>query len=380
MATFLTGANCGRHGVYDFVERRPGETGAPIPVSSDSIRTTTFLEHLSTAGHEVRAANIPVTFPPIPVRGRMISGVAVPSGASFVYPAEWGDELARKAPFPLNGMEWARFRDDPNALVDEAKRFVELRGDSYEVLLEGDWSVAACVFVAPDRLQHPFGAYLLPSHPRYRELAGTDLAASIREVYSELDARIARLREKAGPGTTTVLMSDHGFRPVDRVANLSDVLVELGFANRLSSSARRHLMARGAARGARLARRVPFLRSGLDTRLSNTMRQHLLPQRAIDWSRTVAYQSVRGGGLSINVKGRERNGIVEPGEPFLRVRDEVRRALLDYRDPRTGLQPVSDVLVSEQLYSGPQVRLWRPICWCSRALSGHSRTRRLRRG
>jgi predicted AlkP superfamily phosphohydrolase/phosphomutase len=152
-------------------------------------------------------------------------------------------------------------------------------------------------------------------------------------------------------------MSDHGFRPVDRVANLDDVLVELGFANRLSSSGRRHLMARGAARAARVARRIPFLRSGLDTRFSNTLRQQLLPQRAIDWSRTAAYQSVRGGGLSINAKGRERHGIVETGEPFRRVRDEVRQALLDYRDPRTGLQPVEDVLVSEQLYSGPQVDL-----------------------
>ena len=71
----------------------------------------------------------------------------------------------------------------------------------------------------------------------------------------------------------------------------------------------------------------------------------------------MAYQSVRGGGLSINLRGRERLGIVEPGDAFLRVRDDVRRALMDYRDPETGTRPVEDVLVSEDLYSGPQVDL-----------------------
>src|SRR5512132_233132 len=55
-STFLTGMNCGKHGIYDFVERRPGDLAKEVPVTSDSIRAATFPERLSQAGHEVRVA------------------------------------------------------------------------------------------------------------------------------------------------------------------------------------------------------------------------------------------------------------------------------------------------------------------------------------
>ena len=355
-STFLTGVNCGMHGVYDFAERRPGELRSEIPVSSDSIRATTFLERLSEAGHDVRAANIPVTFPPIPVKGRMISGVAIPAGARFVHPPEWADDLERRAPFPLNGMEWSRFENDPEALVDEAKRFVDLRTGSFEVLLEGDWSVAVCVYVAPDRLQHPFGAHLLPSHPRHADVSETPLAASIREVYGLLDSHIGRLRAAAGPGATTVLMSDHGFRPIDRVANLTEVLCALGYAARAPGSGRRARVSRAASRARVVARKLPVLERLLEGDIGNAIRRRVGPHQELDWSKTVAYQSVRGGGVSINLEGREPNGIVPP-DGFYRVREELRDALLAYEDPSTGSRPIEAVLRGGELYSGPYAEL-----------------------
>jgi predicted AlkP superfamily phosphohydrolase/phosphomutase len=355
-STFLTGVNCGRHGVYDFAERRPGELRSEIPVSSDSIRATTFLERLSEAGHDVRAANIPVTFPPIPVKGRMISGVAIPAGAQFVHPPEWADELERRGPFPLNGMEWSRFENDPEALVDEAKRFVDLRTRSFEVLLEGNWSVAVCVYVAPDRLQHPFGAHLLPSHPRHADVSETPLAASIRELYGLLDSHIGRLRAAAGPSATTVLMSDHGFRPIDRVANLTEVLCALGFAALAPGSGRRARVSRAASRARVVARKLAVFERLLEGDIGNAVRRRVRPHQELDWSKTVAYQSVRGGGVSINLEGREPNGIVPP-HGFKRVRDKVRDALLAYEDPSTGLRPVEAVLPGEELYTGPYAEL-----------------------
>ena len=165
--SFLTGMNPGGHGVFDFVERRPDQRGRRVPVTSRSIGAATFLEILSTAGVEIRAANIPSTFPPFPVLGRMIGGVAIPRGARFVYPAQWAAELERTAPFPVNGMEWTRFRGRPGALVSEARSYVQRRTASFEALLMGDWALAVCVYVAPDRMQHPFGDRLLPAHPDY---------------------------------------------------------------------------------------------------------------------------------------------------------------------------------------------------------------------
>ena len=69
--TFLTGMDPGGHGVFDFMERHPTASGRRDPILSTSIGVETFLESLSSEGHEVRAGNIPVTFPPFPVNGRL---------------------------------------------------------------------------------------------------------------------------------------------------------------------------------------------------------------------------------------------------------------------------------------------------------------------
>jgi predicted AlkP superfamily phosphohydrolase/phosphomutase len=153
--TFLTGNDPGGHGVYDFIERDPLHPAKRVPVTSRSIGATTFPEYLSNAGHEVRVGNVPALYPPLPVKGRMISGVAVPPAGEFIYPPEWGKELDARTPFPVNGLEWTRAQEKPQSLIDEARRLLEERTAAFKALLEGQWSVATCVFVEPDRLQHP---------------------------------------------------------------------------------------------------------------------------------------------------------------------------------------------------------------------------------
>ena len=343
-STFLTGLGPAGHGVYDFVERDPTRPEARVPVSSRSIKARTFLQFLSDAGHEVRAANIPVTFPPFPLRGRIISGVAIPPDSEYVLPADWARELDRTAPFPVNGMEWMRFGDHPDRLVAEAKFFVERRTESFLALLEGDWSAAACVYVAPDRLQHPFGAYLLPSHPGYSTSSSSPLGEQIRAVYRLLDEDLARLRQAAGPTTTTVLISDHGFRPITRMANLRQTLAEMGFA----------VPARMAGNLSSL-RRSRWVRALAARPTGRAIRRRVTPP-TVDWSRSVAYDSATGWGVSVNLKGREPKGIVDPND-YERVVEDLRLALLAYRDPATGSPIAAQVHRREDLFDGPYASL-----------------------
>lgn len=342
-SSFLTGRNPGEHGVFDFVERHPSQPGKRIPASSSSLKCTTFLETLSAAGKEVRAGNIPLTFPSFPVNGRMISGVAIPPGAEFVYPDEWKQELRAVAPFPINGMEWMRFKEAPFGLVDEARRFVEQRTASYELMLEGRWDVGICVYLAPDRLQHPFGAFLLPTHPRFAELAESKLAKAVRSVYALLDQQIERLTALAGSNATIVLMSDHGFRPMNRICDLDKVLLKLG------------LMARARSADATGAlRRSPAIQAFLRSRVGRAAKGRIRKPSATQWSASTAYQSAMSGGVSINLKGREPFGTVEPAA-YERVKEEIRRALLSFQDPETGVRPIAEVIPREDLYSGPYV-------------------------
>lgn len=336
--TFLTGMNPGGHGVFDFMERHPTASGRRDPILSTSIGVETFLESLSAQGHEVRAGNIPVTYPVFPVNGRLIAGGAVPPGAPFVYPPAWADTLAQEAPFPVNGMEWTRYRDDPLPLIDEAQRYILERTNSFSKLLEGSWRVATCVFVATDRLQHPFADHLMPSHPAFRERSSGQVAEALRRTYRLLDAQLGRLREEAGDAVT-VLVSDHGFAPKTLAADLDAILIAQGSATAdpVANVAR-------ALRGSRTIERVVSSRPG------RWIRASFKTPRPVDLSQSVAYCSVTGGGVSLNVKGREPNGIVDPST-FDRVREEVRDALLAFEDPELG-SPIRAVLRSEEIFRG----------------------------
>lgn len=343
--TFLTGQDPPGHGVFDFVERDLKQPGKRLPVTSASIKAPTFLEYLSEAGREVRVGNVPVAYPPIPVNGRMISGVAVPPGGEFVYPRDWAQELERRAPFPVNGLEWLNYEHDPEALLEEARYLIERRTDAYEVLLEGRWDTAVCIYVEPDRLQHAFGAYLLPSHPDHKTLAASKLGESLRDVYRLLDACTGRLLRAAGPETAVVLMSDHGFRPITRQLDLNQLLKHLGFASG----------ARGATATTAL-RRSTAAKLLKKTKVAAPLRRKVKVPSTLDWSRTRVYKATTGGGLSLNLKGREPHGIVEPHD-YERVRSELSAALLEFVDPETGEKPIAETFARESLYEGPYLHL-----------------------
>jgi predicted AlkP superfamily phosphohydrolase/phosphomutase len=344
-STFLTGMNPGSHGVFDFVEMDPRDPQKRTPISSDSIKAPTFVERLSSAGLEVRMANVPVTFPPFQINGRLISGVAIPQGAGFVYPPEWGRELRQRAPWPTNGMEWTKFEANPEDLVVEAQRYIERRTASFEVMLEGDWSVATCVYVSTDRLQHPFANHLVPSHPDYQRFADTKLAGSLRRTYELLDRAIERLRQAAGGNATIVLMSDHGFRGVTHRVNPNTLLAELGFQERTRSA---------GAKTALLS--SPIALAVGKTRVGRAIKQRVKAPSVLDWSKTIAYQFGTGFGVSVNLEGREPKGVV-PRTDYQRVREEIRDALLSFHASETNSAPVGAVWRREVLYAGPYVEL-----------------------
>ena len=70
--TFMTGCNPGKHGVFDFIQ----PTGSDFSlVNATKIKQPTIWQRLSSAGYRVGVLNVPVTYPPKPLNGFMISGI-----------------------------------------------------------------------------------------------------------------------------------------------------------------------------------------------------------------------------------------------------------------------------------------------------------------
>ncbi len=72
----------------------------------------------------------------------------------------------------------------------------------------------------------------------------------------------------------------------------------------------------------------------------------------VDWSRTRAY-GLGLNGLYLNLRGREREGIVEPGAQADALLKQIKDELLGVRDPQNNLVAITRVDRASEVYQGP---------------------------
>jgi len=117
-----------------------------------------------------------------------------------------------------------------------------------------------------------------------------------------------------------LVLSDHGFAPYYRSFNLNTWLLQNGYI-KLKDNA------------------------GADSSE---------PFANVDWSQTRAY-GLGLNGLYVNLRGRERDGIVEPAAADALIK-ELKQKLLTVRDPQGGLPVITHVDVASEVYQGPYSR------------------------
>lgn len=81
--SFATGKNPGKHSVFDFIRPLGGQFDL---VNATSIKARTLWQILSDAGRRVGVVNVPVTYPPAPLNGFIVSGLPSPKTAEITYP------------------------------------------------------------------------------------------------------------------------------------------------------------------------------------------------------------------------------------------------------------------------------------------------------
>jgi predicted AlkP superfamily phosphohydrolase/phosphomutase len=137
-------------------------------------------------------------------------------------------------------------------------------------------------------------------------------------LYGKIDQALGQVLPLIDDRSLLLVCSDHGFQPFRRQFNLNSWLMDYGYARPKNRSDR-----------------------GQADFFANT-----------DWTATKAY-GVGINGLYVNLKGREPDGIVEPGEPYETLRSELIERLTAVKDPQTGEPVMVAVHRPEDIYSGP---------------------------
>jgi predicted AlkP superfamily phosphohydrolase/phosphomutase len=95
--------------------------------------------------------------------------------------------------------------------------------------------------------------------------------------------------------------------------------------------------------------RISFIRKILPVRVLRN-----IPRRGIDWENSRAYCEPTCFGIRINLKGRDPAGVVNPGEEYESLKNDIIERLKKVKDP-AGLPLFEKVLPKEEYYSGPEI-------------------------
>ena len=128
---------------------------------------------------------------------------------------------------------------------------------------------------------------------------------SILRIYRRADQFVGEVLEHIEPGTTVMIVSDHGFHSWRKAVNLNTWLVQQGYMV---------LQCRRPAAGREEARRP-------------LRRRRVLGERRL--GRTRAY-AMGLGQIYFNLRGREARGIVSPGAEAKQLADELSARLLTH--------------------------------------------------
>ena len=341
--SFLTGVDPVDHGVYDILETVPG-THKQYPVTFKSIKARTFLDDLTAAEKKMLLLDVPLTFPPPELDGTLIAGGVLPKHRTFTAPADLTADLVKaRLEWPVNGMSWTTYHNRPDAYLDEAYEVTAKRIAVSEWLMDNtEWDLFATVFVSIDRTQHCLSNYIAPDHPDYAKNKDSRIGRKVADIFRQADEAIGSYVSRAKPDDIVLFLSDHGFQSCTRTINMDRMLHEFGQLEFSASNAVFGPMQWGPMR--KVARKV-YDTLGLHGKVA-------LPQ-SVNWAKTKAYTTIRstGEGVSVNLAGREIDGIVDPGD-YEDVRDQLMEQLGGYVDPKTGKKPVKEIHKREEVFKG----------------------------
>ncbi len=228
-----TGKYADKHGIHGFIEPDPINGGAR-PYMSISRKCKALWNILTQSGLRSNIVGWWASHPAEPINGTVVTnafggvrfdpeyGWRIPPGT--IHPAEKGALLARFKVFPseLTQAHILPFVPDA-AKIDQTidKRlssFAKILSDAASihsvatVLMETEpWDFTAVYYDAVDHFSHGFMPYHPPKLDWIKEEDFDLYKGVVRGAYRFHDMMLERLLQLAGPETTVILCSDHGF-------------------------------------------------------------------------------------------------------------------------------------------------------------------------
>ena len=379
--SFITGKNPGKHGIFEFIQRRQGqvrETAANATQRSGKALWDLFSEEHRPA----ISTNFPITYPPTAINGVMISDFMTPRGRrDITQPSSVLAELEAKFGTYKLYMTETYAKDNVDNVLKELHEEIAYKSKvNCHLMKNYDWELFVTHIWGTDRCQHELWHIFDDTHPKHNKEEAKLYRERIYQYWDTVDREVANMLEAAGPDTAVLIASDHGFGPAHTYCAFNIWLMQEGFLQLKKDALTRlkHLIfSLGITPElAYTILRNPLLKSlrpsrGVGTQKSKMglINQFFLSFNDVDWSKTTAFSKGNYGQIFVNLKGRELAGSVSPGEEYERVRNQVIERLKQLKNPKTGGKFIGPIYKREETFSGEHLPDAPDICFLPEDMS-----------
>jgi predicted AlkP superfamily phosphohydrolase/phosphomutase len=314
--SFMTGKNPGKHNIFDFVVRKTDSYNV-VMNNAENRKAPPVWSVVSESGRKTCVVGVTLTYPPDKVSGYMVSGLGAPmdiESSDYTYPADLAKEIRENVGeyriiYPIKLHKFNESDKIKKDYLDCVVNAFEFRLDLFRYLWKKDeYDFSMLFFLDTDGVSHHFWRYADPNHKLFEKNKNQD---AINYIYESVDAVIGKILSLVGDDVNIIVISDHGFGPLNRILHLNKWLETKGY--------------------------LKFRNVSLMKRVANKLKRR--KENAIEWNSTKAYFIGTSGNVNINLKGREPSGIVEPSE-YESLRNE------------NGEKIVNQAYLKEEIYSG----------------------------
>jgi len=285
-----TSQDPGSLGVYGFRNRVDHSYSGLGIVNSRSIQEMAIWDQIAREGGRSVIIGVPPSYPPRKVNGICVGCFITPDTTKNIYtqPANIQEEIAKlvgEYPVDVKGFRTDRkdwLKDEIYAM--SRKHFAVVR----HFLQNAEWDYFHFVEIGLDRVHHGFWEYHDPQHVLHQP--GNPYQDVVRDYYLYLDEEIGKVLALLDEDTAVLVVSDHGAQRLDGGFAVNEWLVREGLL----------------ALNVYPKDPTPF------------------EKLSVNWSKTKVWSE--GGYYArvfFNVKGREPDGVIDPGD-YEKFRDEIK--------------------------------------------------------
>ncbi len=300
--SFATGSNPGEHGIFGFADRQYNPFKITITTSANR-KQLPIWSNLPQDKKKI-VINVPLTYPPEPLNGYMVSCFLCTDIRKSTYPRDF-HKCLMDMDYIIDVDAWLA-RENQTEFLRQLILALDKRFQLAFELLNEDWDYFHLHIMETDRLMHFFFEYLVENK--------SDAISELVETFlRKLDQWVQQLIETIQNEASVIILSDHGFCEIKSEVQINLWLEQQG-----------------------------LLFFGDNRKVENYNEN------------TICYSLVPGR-IYLNLQGREERGNVKTSDYF-NVRNSIKEKLLNLRHPDSDELIIKKVMFREEIYCGDYVK------------------------